>query len=823
MKNTFLKKSVGLFLALAMLVSLFTCLMAVPASASGTTPDLVEFKGTDWTCMKYTKGWSTISAGDYRFEMDCKITSGVPCIQVGADETGGTLSAQSNYVETYDSVDYKYIITFTMTTSFEGNLGAMVGNYGTGNRKGDCTGNAVFACANPVLYKLDSDGNPTGSSLINTFAEDYYSTSRAGNKWNRRNFGSSTATCSSIPAHYFAREQDLVTFSHTNSYACLLYMKSWSTLPAGNYRFEMDCKAETGTPYVHINCRGSEEIAAMTDIVKTYDRVNYKYVLTFTLTSSWTEVLGVRVGSWNDYAGTDLRCAHPTLYLLDANGDPTGSSLINTFSEKYYASSGTPGNPSSERDVWFRAPSGITYSKIPADAFDPSGERMIRFPAVTPSYQVLTYKDSYLHLNTGTYRFTIDQYNASGSGTVNLWSGTNIGDVISKTSDQLIGNSRIVTFTLNSAITGFGIFIGNYSDNTADVYFKKPMLYKVENGVTTGFSLIKPINTQTLVLKAGLTRAGIESGKWSSINYQSGNITADYINNNLFNAPTFKSRSLTLKDDVSLNFTVNLSGLSAAQLSSCAMDFVIPNDKTYTQELSKAEDLDDGQYRFTCNLTSVQMAETVTPTLRYGSSSLTGETFSVRNYVDYIVANDHDTKLRKLVRAINDYGYYSQQYLSAQHSELTFTGASRIGSAYTSSDYSAASSAVSGKAMTKSITGSAVSKVQYNINFGSAISINVKLYKDQTITASASLDGINIITTDKGDYEEVRIFDLPISRLGETVTINGAGTSNKTGYTVTLSGLSYIRAILNSSSSTDAKNAVTALYDYYKAAIAYAG
>ena len=108
-----IRKSFGLFLALSMLISMLTCLTLVPASAAGTTPDLVEFKGTDWTCMKYTKGWSTISAGNYRFEMDCKITSGVPCIQVGADETGGTLSAQSNYVETYDSVDYKYIITFT--------------------------------------------------------------------------------------------------------------------------------------------------------------------------------------------------------------------------------------------------------------------------------------------------------------------------------------------------------------------------------------------------------------------------------------------------------------------------------------------------------------------------------------------------------------------------------------------------------------------------------------------------------------------------------------------------------------------------------------
>lgn len=791
--------------------------------------NLVTFNGVADTYgrFEYTKGWATIPAGNYRFEMDCKIASGTPTIQVGNDVDGTLISGyQTNYTAAYDDVDYKYVITFTISSAWGGNLGARIGNYGT---------NAVFTCANPTLYLLDANGDPTGSNLINTFSALHYCRSRTGNKWNMKG---SAYTCETpIPTHHFTREQDLVTFSAGNSWASMLYLKGWSTLTAGNYRFEMDCKVDYGTPYVHINQRGSSEIAEMTDIVKTYDRVNYKYVLTFTLTGDWTEVLGVRVGSWNSYAGTSFTCAHPTLYKLDANGDPTGSSLINTFSEKYYAASGTPSNPTSERDVWFRAADSISYSKIPSGAFESSGERGVHFPDVAQNSQVLAYKDNYLHLDTGTYRFTIDQADTlSDKGTVNLYYGTDIpiGNAITPTRDTYIGNSRTVEFTISSAsgITGFGIFIGNYSSNHVDAYFKKPALYKVENGVMTGINLIKPINTQTLVLRVGLGRASIENGKWSTINYNTGYTEEfDFFTNlstgpmSKFNAPTFKSHSLTLNDDISINFTVDLSGLNAAQLNSCAMDFAIANDKTYTQTIDKAENLGDGLYRFTCNLTSVQMMETVTPTLTYTGASLIGDAFSVRNYVDYIVANHHDVKLRELVKAINDYGYYSQQYLSEQHAELTFTDVSRIGTAYTASDHSAALSAVSGNAMVKNITGSAVSKVQYNINFGTAISINVKLFKDQTITTSATVAGDVIVKNhDLGSYEEVRILELPITSLGDTITITGAGTSNATAYSVSLSGLSYVRAILNSgSSTTNAKNAVTALYKYYQAALAYAG
>lgn len=159
-----------------------------------TNSDLVTFDGIDeYARFDYTKGWSTISQGDYRFEMDCHIYSGTPIIKIGSDANSSNpvslLPEQDNYTSRYDKESGKYIITFTMVSTWSGNLGIRIGNYNTF---------AHFICANPTLYLLDNQGNPTGNNLINTFKSDYYSTSRVGNKWWRKNTKTNGYTCQTL-------------------------------------------------------------------------------------------------------------------------------------------------------------------------------------------------------------------------------------------------------------------------------------------------------------------------------------------------------------------------------------------------------------------------------------------------------------------------------------------------------------------------------------------------------------------------------------------------------------------------------------------------
>ncbi len=525
------RKLTCIAITVCMLVSLFTCLCGLTASAAGTTPDLVEYKGTDWTCMKYTKGWSTIQAGNYKFTMDCKIVSGVPWIQVGADETGGTLSAQSNYTATYDDVNFKYIITFTMTSNWSGNLGAMVGNYGTGGRVGNCTGDAVFYCANPALYLLDGDGNPTGSSLINTFASDYYSTSRTGNKWNRRNFASSTATCTSpVPSGFFDPVTepepvvpDYVHFEENrNNYSRWLYRCAYTTRPAGNYRFTMDCKIFSGTPTINVGSADNggntfAPTAAFTNYTATYDAENYKYIITFTFESPFTgsDRIGVCVGNYG--TSGNFVCANPELYLLDGSGDPTGDNLINTFASDYYWSSG------SKSQLWERA-GNYTVKTLPDHYFDKESTNnyMAYFPAGTDNYQVLAYKDTCVYSAAGTvYRLSLDVNSLGGSEpSVQLRTGSDIGNTVSGTLISTDGVSRVYEYTVENAATGIGLMLGNYGEGTdVEAYFANIKLYIYSGGAYGGVNILAPFNSNNYEQRQwGGTRANANNGKWTPIN-----------------------------------------------------------------------------------------------------------------------------------------------------------------------------------------------------------------------------------------------------------------------------------------------------------------
>lgn len=306
------KRLLGAFVAICMFAALFTCLMGISVSASGTTPDLVEYKGADWTCMKYTKGWSTIAAGNYRFEMDCKIVSGVPCIQVGSDELGKALDGQTDYTATYDSENYKYIITFTMTADWKGNLGVLVGNYGTGGdpRDKSVTGDAVFACANPTLYLLDGEGNPTGESLINTFASDYYSTSRTGNKWNRRNFSSSNATCTSpIPDGYFdlTASEYMMRFYEGGKNVFAEYEDNGINLEPGDYSIKCKFKQMSGEPEFSLLYSADGEDYTAADLSVSDDGSGNRTAL-FTLSEA-AKGIKIKIGNPTDAANVSIAVA----------------------------------------------------------------------------------------------------------------------------------------------------------------------------------------------------------------------------------------------------------------------------------------------------------------------------------------------------------------------------------------------------------------------------------------------------------------------------------------------------------------------------------
>ena len=294
----------------------------------------------------------------------------------------------------------------------------------------------------------------------------------------------------------------------------------------------------------------------------------------------------------------------------------------------------------------------------------------------------------------------------------------------------------------------------------------------------------------------------------------------------------YASHSLVLTDAIGINFHMNLSGLTEEEKAGSYMTFDVTNYDTTLQDEFDSTDVNaGGKYCFTCFLSSVQMAETVTPTLHYGDGeTMTGAGFSVKDYIDYVVANSgsFDSTVVDLVKALGDYGHYMQIYLGNKNEWTAGTNYTAIAK-YRATDYTSEQHTAylnelntNNVAMSKEITGSAVTAVSYNLNFDSSTYINVKMTTADTITASAVVNEVPLTVAGSGQVQ-LRTRGLPIIKLGETFTVSGLGTENTTPFTVTLSGLSYIRATLKKESELieGSKDAVSALYGYYRAARVY--
>ena len=375
----------SIFLSLCILMTIFTCLTGVTVSAD--TSDLVTFDGTaSHGCFIYTLSCTDIAAGNYKFEMDCKITSGTPMVYptARAYNQSPENGYYTNRFYNYDSTNYKYTVTFTVTTDYSGNYSMYIGNYG-GSLNG--SGDAAFACANPTLYLLDGDGNPTGSNLVNTFSSGYYSSesdvnTKSVNKWRRRNNGWS---CSSIPSGYFDPHTDtgiavnqMIHFPAkcADNYQVLCY--KGGDISAGVYRFTVDECAVGGIKsnvLINVNSgsatsgfNGSMEIESGTeDILSGNKRTIY-----FRLWGNKTSFI-VMIGNRGKGLAMDTYYKNPQLVKIE-NGNPSGDNLIENFTTSNIELKTGTTKDSIATGKWTSinwADGYITYDNIDDNKFNP--------------------------------------------------------------------------------------------------------------------------------------------------------------------------------------------------------------------------------------------------------------------------------------------------------------------------------------------------------------------------------------------------------------------------------------------------------------------
>lgn len=307
-------------------------------------------------------------------------------------------------------------------------------------------------------------------------------------------------------------------------------------------------------------------------------------------------------------------------------------------------------------------------------------------------------------------------------------------------------------------------------------------------------------------------------------------------------AVAFKSHSLVLSGQIGVNFYMDLSGLTDAEKEASYMTFEISGrgDVPADPVPFHAEQMNPGRtlYGFTCRVNAIQMADTITATFHYGEDQTVSETYSIKRYIDQFdaVQSSFDETTVNLVKALADYGHHVQRFL-ADAKNLTLgegDNAYMPMSTFYRNDYEydAIANALSSHAITRENDDPNINGLpSYTLVLDSETAIKL-YYKPVTgftgdLYVEEDLESYTVPLT--SNRWMVEIPNISAHLLGEKhyILARTDGTQGNALIpcaTVELSAMSYVYGVLTADAyagNTNAKNAVSSLYEYWQAAVAY--
>ena len=298
--------------------------------------------------------------------------------------------------------------------------------------------------------------------------------------------------------------------------------------------------------------------------------------------------------------------------------------------------------------------------------------------------------------------------------------------------------------------------------------------------------------------------------------------------------PAFKSQSLVLSGQIGVNFYMDLSQLTEETRSASYVEFTVGKGSPVEVAFDANKTNSKGYFGFTCYVKSIQMADTIKAVYHYGDGKTIQKEYSVLKYIQAVDRNAsaYDAKTLALVHSIADYGHYAQIYLAEVNGWTVGDKYAEMTLFYTDSyDYADILSKVQANAFVKTIEGSNVTKATYKLHLDSETTVDVLLTtSDGEAPTNVKLvihevesgkDVTKTVTPEKqsdGRYL-IRVSGISAHKLGDMMTISG--TAGK-AFEVQVCALSYVRSVLNSTSTSEAaKNGLSSLYAYYAATMAY--
>lgn len=292
--------------------------------------------------------------------------------------------------------------------------------------------------------------------------------------------------------------------------------------------------------------------------------------------------------------------------------------------------------------------------------------------------------------------------------------------------------------------------------------------------------------------------------------------------------PVFRGHAMQLTGQIGLQFFVELP--DGAQRGDYYMTFEDEHghiDSTFPCDLVESPKA-QGYYMAQVNLSSIQLAEHITPVLHLRSTDevvVTGQSYSAQDYIDWGLKNlNPQSREFSIIYTLADYGHYSQPYLSeVNHWDINGSVYSQMTTYCTSSyDYDAVLAATSGSSIVvNSLTGTGFTKVTYSLRFGDTISLRVFLEAsnisviDDSLFAFTGTGATPVIGRD-GNRVTITFNNIPATALTNAYSISYDDNT----LVESVSPMSYVHGILTSTtaeSEYDGRDLVCALFNFAEA------
>ena len=297
--------------------------------------------------------------------------------------------------------------------------------------------------------------------------------------------------------------------------------------------------------------------------------------------------------------------------------------------------------------------------------------------------------------------------------------------------------------------------------------------------------------------------------------------------------PSFVKKSLILGGQLGLNFYLKLPEIANCDYNDSYMEFII-NDDTANAKIvpfdPEHRNSDGRLYGFTARVSSVEMADLITAIFHYtvnGTEATLWCEYTVEQYLYELVALGAVGALLDLTQAINDYGYYAQQFLSAYAKKPWTLGTDHEAmTTHYKDSYSLNQNDLAEFAVQKNLQDADIASVSLSLTLDTDTAINLYLRpkEDYSGTVSAKIffpvekieKPLEVTELYDGRFK-LRISGIAAHNLGQMYHVTVTTASGDS--TINVSTLSYACTCMDP--EDPARNLMCALYDYFVKADAY--